>query len=72
MSRLHRHLAVMEFNSPALLDEVMRAGLEREFLVVRLGPQMVAVPRPDLEALEQYLLKKGYFPLRKAGHGSGK
>lgn len=72
MSRLHRHLTVMGFHSQALLDEVLRAGLEREFLVVRLGPQIVAVPPSDLEAVEQYLLKKGYYPLRKAGDGGGK
>ncbi|MDP2950378.1 MAG: hypothetical protein Q8P22_12685 [Chloroflexota bacterium] len=72
MKTLHRHLTALEFQSPALLEEVMRVGVEKDFLVVRLGPQMVAVARPDLEALEQYLLRKGYYPTRRRRHGKAR
>ncbi|MFP3975786.1 MAG: hypothetical protein ACLFVK_06150 [Dehalococcoidia bacterium] len=68
MKRIHRNISLLQFESPSLLEEVLQAaGLKGQFLVVRLSPVLLAVPKEDLEAVQQELRRKGYYPTKARG-----
>ena len=59
---IHRQLLLLEFNSPALLEEVLSTTLLANFVVRRLGPAALMVDHQRQDELLKLLTKKGYEP----------
>ncbi len=59
---IHRQLLLLEFNSPALLEEVLGTTLLANFVVRRLGKTALMVDHQRQDELLKLLTKKGYEP----------
>ncbi len=59
---VHRQLLLLEFNSPALLDEVLSTTVLANFVVRRLGETALMVDHQRQDELVKILTKKGYEP----------
>ncbi|MBN9392894.1 MAG: hypothetical protein J0I20_32985 [Chloroflexi bacterium] len=59
---VHRQLLLLEFTSPALLEEVLSATVLANFVVRRLGETALMVDHQRQDELVKLLTKKGYEP----------
>jgi hypothetical protein len=59
---IHSQVLLLEFNSPALLEEVLRGTTLARFVVRRVGEAAVMVDHLRQDELLKVLTKKGYEP----------
>ncbi len=59
---VHRQVLLLEFNSPELLEEVLRATPLVKFVVRKLSGNVLMVDHADQDELVKLLTKKGYEP----------
>ncbi len=59
---VHNQAVLLEFNTPQLLEEVMRTTLLARFVVRQVGEQALMVDHSSQDELVKLLTKKGYEP----------
>jgi hypothetical protein len=60
--KLHRHIALVEVNAPAILDALEATAEWGQYRLRRLSDTVVAVQPGDVEVVAASLRRLGYLP----------